>query len=147
MSLEADPPSVFVVLRGSDHPDREGEAIAWHLTEVADIDEEQTRRVVFYEITKDAIQEAFANPRGIDMDKVNAQQARRILDRLVGYELSPLLWDKVRPRLSAGRVQSVATRLVVERERARMAFDASEFWLVEAQLETAASDQVTLTFQ
>jgi DNA topoisomerase-1 len=117
--------------------DREGEAIAWHLTEVADIDEKQTRRVVFYEITKDAIQEAFANPRGIDMDKVNAQQARRILDRLVGYELSPLLWDKVRPRLSAGRVQSVAVRLVVEREREIEGFVPEEYWTIDAELARA----------
>jgi DNA topoisomerase I len=117
--------------------DREGEAIAWHLTEVADIDEEQIRRVVFYEITKDAIQEAFANPRGIDMDKVNAQQARRILDRLVGYELSPLLWDKVRPRLSAGRVQSVAVRLVVEREREIESFVPEEYWTIDAELARA----------
>jgi DNA topoisomerase-1 len=114
--------------------DREGEAIAWHLTEVADIGEEQVRRVVFYEITKDAIQEAFAHPRGIDMDKVNAQQARRILDRLVGYELSPLLWDKVRPRLSAGRVQSVAVRLVVEREREIESFVPEEYWTIDAEL-------------
>ena len=98
-------------------PDREGEAIAWHLLEAAGIDRARTHRVVFHEITPDAIGEAFAQPRDIDMQLVDAQQARRILDRLVGYELSPLLWRKIRGRLSAGRVQSVALRLIVERER------------------------------
>jgi DNA topoisomerase-1 len=98
-------------------PDREGEAIAWHLLEAAEIEDERLQRVVFHEITEPAIQRAFSNPRGIAMDRVDAQQARRILDRLVGYKLSPLLWKKVRSRLSAGRVQSVALRLVVERER------------------------------
>ncbi|MCA9954273.1 MAG: hypothetical protein KC434_06110, partial [Anaerolineales bacterium] len=93
-------------------PDREGEAIAWHVLEAADMDPDITRRVVFHEITKQAVQKAFEEPRDIDMDRVNAQQARRILDRLVGYKLSPLLWRKVRGRLSAGRVQSVAVRLV-----------------------------------
>ena len=97
-------------------PDREGEAIAWHLMEAAEIDPAITQRVVFHEITKPAIDEAFAHPREIDMDLVDAQQARRVLDRLVGYSISPLLWEKVRSRLSAGRVQSVALRLVVERE-------------------------------
>lgn len=115
-------------------PDREGEAIAWHLVHAAEIDEDRVRRVEFYEITKDAVRDAFARPRRIDMDLVNAQQARRILDRLVGYELSPLLWDKVRPRLSAGRVQSVAVRLVVEREREIVGFVPEEYWTIDAEL-------------
>jgi DNA topoisomerase-1 len=113
-------------------PDREGEAIAWHLMESADIDENRTNRVVFHEITKDAVEHAFANPRGIDMDLVDAQQARRILDRLVGYGISPILWKKVRSRLSAGRVQSAALRLIVEREREIEAFEPIEYWSIEA---------------
>lgn len=115
-------------------PDREGEAIAWHLLEAAELDPERTRRVAFHEITRPAVEEAFAHPRGIDIDLVNAQQARRILDRLVGYSLSPLLWAKVRSRLSAGRVQSVALRLVVERERVIQSFVPDEYWTVEAEL-------------
>jgi len=115
-------------------PDREGEAIAWHLLESAKIEQKRTQRVVFHEITKPAIADAFAHPRGIDMDLVDAQQARRILDRLVGYNLSPLLWRKVRSRLSAGRVQSVALRLVVEREREIEAFNPVEYWSIAAEL-------------
>ena len=115
-------------------PDREGEAIAWHLMEAADINEELTNRVVFHEITKDAVDHAFASPRTIDMDLVDAQQARRILDRLVGYGISPILWKKVRSRLSAGRVQSVALRLIVEREREIDDFDPVEYWSIEADL-------------
>ncbi len=115
-------------------PDREGEAIAWHLLESAKIDPKLTQRVVFHEITEPAINDAFAHPRGIDMDLVNAQQARRVLDRLVGYNLSPLLWRKVRSRLSAGRVQSVALRLVVEREREIDAFVPVEYWSIAAEL-------------
>jgi DNA topoisomerase-1 len=98
-------------------PDREGEAIAWHLMESANLNPKLTRRVVFHEITEPAVAEAFSQPRGINMDLVDAQQARRVLDRLVGYQISPILWRKVRSRLSAGRVQSVALRLVVDRER------------------------------
>ncbi len=124
--------------------DREGEAIAWHLYEVLGLTEEQTRRVVFHEITKPAITEAFAHPRSINMDLVDAQQARRILDRLVGYKLSPLLWRKVRSRLSAGRVQSVALRLIVEREREIEAFVPEEYWTLEAELaKRTASGRVT----
>ena len=115
-------------------PDREGEAIAWHLLEAAKIDPEIAQRVVFHEITKSAIEQAFQNPRGISMELVNAQQARRILDRLVGYNLSPLLWAKVRGRLSAGRVQSVALRLVVEREREIQAFVPKEYWTIDTEL-------------
>jgi len=115
-------------------PDREGEAIAWHLLEAAELDPERTRRVAFHEITRPAVEQAFAHPRGIDINLVNAQQARRILDRLVGYSLSPLLWAKVRSRLSAGRVQSVALRLVVERERVIQSFVPDEYWTVEAEL-------------
>jgi DNA topoisomerase-1 len=115
-------------------PDREGEAIAWHLIEAAGIDRARAQRVVFHEITPDAIAEAFAQPRDIDMQLVDAQQARRILDRLVGYELSPLLWRKIRGRLSAGRVQSVALRLIVEREREIQAFVPIEYWSIHAEL-------------
>ncbi len=116
-------------------PDREGEAIAWHLLESAKIEAKRTKRVVFHEITEPAINDAFSHPRGIDMDLVDAQQARRILDRLVGYNLSPLLWRKVRSRLSAGRVQSVALRLVVEREREIEAFVPVEYWSIAAELQ------------
>ena len=115
-------------------PDREGEAIAWHLMEATDMDEARAKRVVFHEITKDAVAEAFAHPRQVDMKRVNAQQARRILDRLVGYQISPLLWRKVRSRTSAGRVQSAALRLVVEREREIDDFNPEEYWSIEADL-------------
>ena len=115
-------------------PDREGEAIAWHLMQAAKISKKQARRVVFHEITRDAIDEAFSHPRNIDMKLVNAQQARRILDRLVGYKISPLLWENVRSRTSAGRVQSVALRLIVEREREIDAFVPVEYWSIDAEL-------------
>lgn len=120
-------------------PDREGEAIAWHLTEAADMDEARTQRVVFHEITKDAVARAFAHPRHLDMKRIEAQQARRILDRLVGYQISPLLWRKVRSRTSAGRVQSVALRLVVEREQEIADFIPEEYWSVEADLSKKGS--------
>jgi len=113
-------------------PDREGEAIAWHLLEAAKIDLDKARRVVFHEITESAIEEAFSNPRSLDTNLVNAQQARRILDRLVGYELSPVLWSKVKKGTSAGRVQSVAVRMVVDREKEIGAFNPKEFWTLEA---------------
>lgn len=111
--------------------DREGEAIAWHLKETLKLSDEKTRRIAFHEITKDAILTAVENPRSINMDLVMAQQARRVLDRLVGYEVSPILWKKVKPKLSAGRVQSVALRLVVEREREIIAFNATSQYKVE----------------
>lgn len=117
-------------------PDREGEAIAWHLEQVVSgkSKDSEIKRVVFHEITEDAIKEAFANPRQIDIKLVDAQQARRILDRLVGYKLSPLLWQKVKKGLSAGRVQSVTLRLIVEREREITAFKSEEYWIIEAEL-------------
>jgi DNA topoisomerase-1 len=114
-------------------PDREGEAIAWHLLEAAEISPQLSRRVVFHEITQPAIEEAFSHPREINMALVHAQQGRRVLDRLVGYNLSPLLWEKVRSRLSAGRVQSVALRLIVEREREIEAFVPVEYWTIAAE--------------
>jgi DNA topoisomerase I len=115
--------------------DREGEAIAWHVAEILKLKPEKTKRITFHEITKSAIDEAVAHPRTLDMDLVNAQQARRILDRLVGYELSPFLWQKVRRGLSAGRVQSVAMRLIVERERERRAFHIEEYWTIDGTFE------------
>ncbi len=114
--------------------DREGEAIAWHLASVLKLAPEKTRRVVFNEITKNAIREAFQNPAVVNDNKVNAQQARRILDRIVGYQLSPLLWSKVRRGLSAGRVQSVVVRLIVEREREIEKFKPQEYWEIAADL-------------
>ena len=111
--------------------DREGEAIAWHLAETLSLDPEKTRRIVFHEITKNAILDAIENPRDIDMNLVKAQQARRVLDRLVGFELSPILWKKIQPKLSAGRVQSVALRLIVDREREISAFEAKPYFRVE----------------
>ena len=132
--LKADSARAAEVFIATD-PDREGEAIAWHLVEAAEIEPEIVKRVVFHEITKSAVEEAFQQPRNIDMDLVDAQQARRILDRLVGYNLSPLLWSKVRGRLSAGRVQSVALRMVVEREREIRDFIAQEYWTIDAGFE------------
>ena len=115
-------------------PDREGEAIAWHLAHYLDLDETETCRVVFNEITKQAVKDAFKTPRKIDMDLVNAQQARRILDRLVGYKISPLLWKKVKKGLSAGRVQSVAVKLIIDRENEIDAFVPEEYWSITASL-------------
>ncbi len=115
--------------------DREGEAISWHLCEVLGLDEEKTSRIVFHEITKPAILKAIENPRHIDMNLVNAQQARRVLDRLVGFKLSPVLWRKIKPALSAGRVQSVAVRLIVEREREIQAFQSEPYFRITAVFE------------
>src|SRR5579862_114344 len=118
-------------------PDREGEAIAWHLKEIlkerGDLDGKDVHRVVFYEITKNAIREAIGQPRGLSLDLVNAQQARRALDYLVGFNLSPLLWKKVRQGLSAGRVQSPALRMICEREEEIDAFKAQEYWTIEGE--------------
>ncbi len=126
-------------------PDREGEAISWHLLEAAEIPPSLTRRVVFHEITEPAINEAFSHPREINMDLVNAQQARRVLDRLVGYSISPILWEKVRSRLSAGRVQSVALRLIVEREREIEAFVPVEYWSIGAEFKPEGIRQTFIT--
>src|SRR5690349_8549712 len=126
--LAKDSPEVYLAT----DLDREGEAIAWHLKEALGIPDSKARRVVFNAITKSEIQKAFQNTKSIDIDRVNAQQARRILDRIVGYEISPLLWRKVARGLSAGRVQSVAVRLVVEREREIEAFIPEEFWKIGA---------------
>ena len=116
-------------------PDREGEAISWHLKELLDIPDDKTYRVTFNEITKNVVKQSIAAPRAIDQNLVDAQQARRILDRIVGYQLSPLLWRKIRRGLSAGRVQSVATRLVVEREEEIRAFVPQEYWTIDVDLE------------
>jgi len=119
--------------------DREGEAISWHLVEALELDEAKIRRIVFHEITKTAILKAIENPRGINQQLVDAQQARRVLDRLVGYEISPVLWKKVKPSLSAGRVQSVAVRLIVDREREIKAFESNSYFRVLAEF-TVESD-------
>ncbi|MDE7109692.1 MAG: type I DNA topoisomerase, partial [Muribaculaceae bacterium] len=120
--------------------DREGEAIAWHLAEVLNLDPATTNRIVFHEITKPAILEAIKNPRTIDIDRVNAQQARRVLDRIVGFELSPVLWKKIKPALSAGRVQSVAVRLICERENEIAEFNPEPFFRVNAVFEENGED-------
>ena len=121
--------------------DREGEAISWHLRETLELPETKTRRIVFHEITRDAILHAIEHPRDIDMNLVNAQQARRVLDRLVGFELSPILWRKIQPKLSAGRVQSVALRLIVDREKEIMAFRPEPYYRVEAVFQPENADQ------
>jgi DNA topoisomerase-1 len=123
--------------------DREGEAISWHLASILGVDPEKAKRIVFHEITKHAITHAIENPRALDLKMVDAQQARRVLDRLVGYELSPFLWRKVAKGLSAGRVQSVAVRLVVEREREIKAFVPEEYWGIDGIFNTIAKDQIT----
>ncbi len=114
--------------------DREGESIAWHLVHALDLKKDHYKRIAFHEITKPAILSALENPRNIDFNLVHAQQARRVLDRLVGYKLSPLLWTKVRAGLSAGRVQSVAVRLVVERDREIEKFEPEEYWKIDVDL-------------
>ena len=132
-----------VVWLASDE-DREGEAISWHLYETLGLKGENTRRIVFHEITKNAILNAIENPRQIDMSLVNAQQARRVLDRLVGFELSPVLWRKIQPKLSAGRVQSVALRLVVDREREILAFNNEQYYKVDAFFHPEGTPTTTL---
>ena len=129
--------------------DREGEAIAWHLMHALKLEEKdasQIKRIVFHEITKTAIDDAIANPRQIDEHLVNAQQARRVLDRLVGYKLSPFLWKKVVRGLSAGRVQSVALRLIVEREEEIKNFKPDEYWTIAAEFETEKNSRCDLAF-
>src|SRR5687767_2343675 len=123
--------------------DREGEAISWHLCEVLGLDPKTTKRIVFHEITKPAIQKAVKSPRTLDMNLVNAQQARRILDRIVGFELSPVLWRKISMRnsLSAGRVQSVAVRLIAEREREINDFDSQSFFRIRAEFLIKVKDR------
>ncbi|MDN5804880.1 MAG: toprim domain-containing protein, partial [Microlunatus sp.] len=123
--------------------DREGEAIAWHLLQELK-PKVPARRMVFHEITQQAIAEAVNNPRDLDVDLVDAQETRRILDRLYGYEVSPVLWKKVMPRLSAGRVQSVATRLVVDRERERIAFRSASYWDIDATLDAGSEAEPPL---
>ena len=132
-----------VVWLASDE-DREGEAISWHLFETLGLKKEHTRRIAFHEITKPALLNAIENPREIDMSLVNAQQARRVLDRLVGFELSPVLWRKIQPKLSAGRVQSVALRLIVDREREILAFNNEQYYKVEAVFHPEGTSEKTL---
>ncbi len=122
--------------------DREGEAIAWHLMKVLDLDPQKVKRIVFHEITKEAIQTAIKNPRAIDENLVNAQQARRVLDRLVGFELSPVLWKKVKPSLSAGRVQSVAVKLLVEREREILNFKSESYYKISGFFKTIKNQEL-----
>lgn len=135
--------SASIVWLASDE-DREGEAISWHLFDTLGLDENRTRRIVFHEITKNAILHAIENPRNIDMSLVDAQQARRILDRLVGFELSPVLWRKIQPKLSAGRVQSVALRLVVDREREILGFNKEQYYKVSALFHPEGTPEGTL---
>ena len=128
-------------------PDREGEAISWHLVEAAGFQDRPHQRVVFHEITPEAVREAFQHPRPIDHRLVDAQQARRVLDRLVGYQISPILWQKIRRGLSAGRVQSVALRMIVEREREIKAFVPKEYWTIDVDLTTEQADAGAFTAQ
>ena len=127
-------------------PDREGEAISWHLAEILGDDAKKAKRVTFNEITKSAIKEAIKHPRSINMDLVNSQQARRILDRIVGYQISPFLWKTIKSGLSAGRVQSVATKIIVEREEEIKAFVPSEYWTISAKLKTAKNRNFVASF-
>src|SRR5690349_3946076 len=122
--------------------DREGEAISWHLRELLKVKPEKVKRITFHEITKEAIEHALKEPRDLDLRMVDAQQARRVLDRLVGYELSPFLWRKVARGLSAGRVQSVVVRLIVEREREVLAFKAEEYWSIDASFSKKGDEKV-----
>src|ERR1051325_3447598 len=124
-------------------PDREGEAIGWHVMTLLGGESKKVRRILFHEITKNAVRKAIEHPTAIDMNKVNAQQARRVLDRLVGYKISPLLWDKVRRGLSAGRVQSVALKMIADREEDIKAFVPEEYWTFAAKLAAAVPPQFT----
>ena len=137
-ALKKDAKNADKIYLASD-PDREGEAIAWHLAFILGLDPSSDCRIVFNEITKPAIQEAVKHPRAINLDQVDAQQARRMLDRIVGYKLSPLLWRKVRKGLSAGRVQSVTVRLICDREKEIQAFQSDEYWTVGLKLRKAKS--------
>jgi DNA topoisomerase-1 len=132
-SLKKDAKSASKVFLATD-PDREGEAISWHLASILDLDKNDTCRITFNEITENAVKSAIKAPRKLDTDLIDAQQARRVLDRIVGYKISPLLWKKVRKGLSAGRVQSVAVRLVVEREEEIESFTPEEYWTIIANL-------------
>ncbi len=134
-SLKAEAKKADVVYLATD-PDREGEAISWHLMQVLDLDDKKAKRIRFNEVTEDAVKSAVKNPQTLDMNLVDAQQTRRILDRIVGYQLSPILWKKIKSGLSAGRVQSVATRLIVDRENEIRAFKAEEYWTIEVMLRT-----------
>lgn len=127
-------------------PDREGEAISWHLAHILALDEAQNCRIEFNEITKDAIKKAIKSPRNINLDLVDAQQARRVLDRLLGYQISPILWQKVRKGLSAGRVQSVTTKLICDREKEIEAFEPKEYWTIELEAKTKEGKDITLKF-
>ncbi len=129
--LKAEAKKAKEVFLASD-PDREGEAIAWHVAHVLNLDVEDKNRVTFNEITKETVKDAFKHPRTIDMNLVDAQQARRIIDRLVGYSISPILWKKVKKGLSAGRVQSVALWIIIQRERAIQAFKPEEYWSIDS---------------
>src|SRR5438045_6174949 len=141
--LKGDAKGKASVLLATD-PDREGEAIAWHLDSALGLDgDQQIRRIEFHEVTRGAVLDALNNPRGIDMDRVDAQQARRVLDRLIGYPVSTFLGRKIRRGLSAGRVQSVAVRMVVDREREILAFVPVEYWTLQAEL---SRRQSTATF-
>lgn len=144
--LKKDAAKAEIVYLATD-PDREGEAIAWHLQQALDLPDERVRRVLFFEITEKAVKEAFNHVGPVDMDKVNAQQARRFLDRFVGYQLSPLLWAKVARHLSAGRVQSVAVRLIAEREKEIQAFVSEEYWRLTANLAPKADSVETDNFE
>ena len=130
-SLKKEAKNAKKVYLASD-PDREGEAISWHLAHILNLDESDTNRVVFNEITKDAVKNAFKEPRTINQDLVDAQQARRVLDRIVGYSISPILWKKVKKGLSAGRVQSVALKLIIDRENDINNFKPEEYWTIDS---------------
>ncbi len=142
-SLRAKSKKAKMIYLASD-PDREGEAISQHVAEIIDVDKDSLKRIVFHEITKEAVEEAVANPRKIDKNLVDAQIARRVLDRLVGYKLSPLLWKKVRRGLSAGRVQSVAVRLIVDKESEIEKFKAEEYWQIFCEVKTKNSNQFSI---